>query len=559
MIEHEIIIIGGGLAGLRAAIEAVAMGRDVAILSEVHPIRSHTGAAQGGVNAPLEGNPGDSWEKHALDTIKGGVYLGDQNVIFTMAEEGSDRVLEMEHWGTPFSRKEDGRIAQRSFGGGGFPRTCYAADKTGHALLTTAFEQARMRGVEFYIDRFVVSLAVDSACRGVIALNMISGELESYKGKAVIMATGGAGQVYQRTTNGLINTGYGQHLAYSAGVPLKDLEFIQFHPTTLYGTNILMSEGARGEGGYLINRHGERFMSKYVKEVMELAPRDIVSRSIETEIREGHGFEGNYVHLDLRHLGRDKILERLPGIRDIAMEFGGIDPIETPIPVQPGQHYTMGGIDCSISGDTALEGLFAVGECACISVHGANRMGGNSLLDTLVFGKRVGKRAAEFAAGRNSNEGTVESALEEEKIKLNEILDKEGSEDPAILRSELRSLMMEKVGIFRKGDEMRDALDEIREFKDRFRNIRLPHKGRRFNLSLLRMLELEGMLTVSEVVTASAIARQESRGSHCRLDFRERNDREWLKHTLAFSTTNGPKLEYKEVDTSRVHPEERWY
>jgi len=394
MIEHDIIVIGGGLAGLRAAIEAKKKGADVAIISKVYPIRSHSGAAQGGINASL--GLDDSWESHALDTVKGSDYLADQDTVEILCREAPERVIEMENWGTNFSRTDDGNIAQRPFGGAGFPRTCYAGDRTGHDLLHTLYEQVLRAGIRIYSEWLVTRLIVDKdSCAGFVAMNTADSKLESFRSKATILATGGYGRIYQRSTNAIINRGFGISLAYTAGVPLQDMEFVQFHPTTLLGTNILITEGARGEGGYLYNKDHERFMENYAANAMELAPRDIVARAIQTEIDEGRGFPGGYVQLDITHLGKKTINERLPGIRQIAIDFAGVDPVNEPIPVQPGQHYSMGGVSSNRDGQTPVKGLYAVGECACISVHGANRLGGNSLLDTVVFGKRAGAVASD--------------------------------------------------------------------------------------------------------------------------------------------------------------------
>ncbi|MEI6726051.1 MAG: FAD-binding protein, partial [Actinomycetes bacterium] len=405
MPHHQLIVVGGGLAGLRAAVEARADGIDVAILSQVHPGRSHSGAAQGGINAALANHPeghDDTPEKHAFDTVKGSDYLADQDAAIQMTSDAPGVIFEMDHWGCPFSRFDDGRIAQRPFGGAGYPRTCYGADKTGHYLLHCLVERAYERQIKMYVEVFVTSLiVVDGACRGVVAYDMIRGGFEAFTADAVIMATGGAGRLYSNSTNAIISTGGGAAIAYHAGVPVKDMEFIQFHPTGLYTTNILMSEGARGEGGYLVNGEGERFMARYAPKAMELAPRDITSRSITTEILEGRGIGGkDFVYLDLRHLGAEKILERLPGIRDLAIHFEGVDPIEEPIPITPCQHYTMGGIDTDVDGRTVMPGFYAAGECACVSVHGANRLGGNSLLETIVFGRRSGAAAAAQLLGK---------------------------------------------------------------------------------------------------------------------------------------------------------------
>lgn len=399
LISHDILVIGGGLAGLRAAIEAKKAGSDVAILSKVHPLRSHSVAAQGGINAALGNAPvpvKDSWKNHAFDTIKGSDYLADQDAVEVMCREGIERVIEMEHWGTLFSRTEDGKIAQRPFGGAGFPRACYAADRTGHNLLHVLYEQATGLRIPVYEEWYALSLVVDEgSCIGILGLHFFEGKIVPIHAKAILLATGGYGRIYLRSTNAVINTGRGCYLAYQAGVPLEDMEFVQFHPTSLYGTNILITEAARGEGGYLINAKGERFMKRYAPNLLELGPRDIVARGIQTEIGRGYGFEGEYVHLDLRHLGKEKILDRLPGIRQITIDFAGVDPILEPIPVQPAQHYSMGGIATNLDGETSLPRLFAAGECACVSVHGANRLGGNSLLETLVLGARAGRKAAQ--------------------------------------------------------------------------------------------------------------------------------------------------------------------
>ena len=392
MIQHDVLVVGAGLAGLRAAV-GLAGQCDVAVLSKVHPVRSHSGAAQGGINAAMGNAPeanDDSPEKHAFDTIKGSDYLADQLAVLQMCRLAPEVVCEFERWGAPFSRFEDGTVAQRPFGGAGFPRTCYAADRTGHVLLHTLYEQLVRRGVKVYDERAITRIAVaDGRCHGLVAYNLKQGRFESFAAKFCVFATGGYGRVYRNSTNALINTGSGIGMALAAGIAVKDLEFVQFHPTTLFGTNILITEGARGEGGYLINRDGERFMARYAPRTMELAPRDIVARAIQTEINEGRGYEGGYVHLDLRPLGKTRILQRLPGIRQICLDFAGLDPVEEPIPIQPGQHYSMGGIDTDIRGRTTVDNLYAAGECACVSVHGANRLGGNSLLDTLVFGRLV--------------------------------------------------------------------------------------------------------------------------------------------------------------------------
>ncbi len=565
LLSHDILVIGGGLAGLRAAIEAKIAGRDVAVLSKVHPLRSHSVAAQGGINAAL-GNAStpvkDTWENHAFDTVKGSDYLADQDAVEVMCREATDRVIEMEHWGTLFSRDENGKISQRPFGGAGFPRTCYAADRTGHNLLHTLYEQAVGLRIPFYEEWHALCLVRDhERCLGVIALHLFEGKIIPIHAQAVILATGGYGRIYSRSTNAVINTGSGCHLAYAAGVPLEDMEFVQFHPTSLYGTNILITEAARGEGGYLFNANGERFMARYAPKLMELGPRDIVARGIQTEINEGRGFDGEYVHLDLRHLGKEKILDRLPGIRQIAVDFAGVDPILAPIPVQPGQHYSMGGIPTDVDGETPLPGLFAAGECACVSVHGANRLGGNSLLDTLVFGARAGKKASEGVVKGPSlfNRKSFELQFKGFELRIEEILTRKGGEFCFRLRDEMKNLMMERVGIFRKESDLLSARMKAVELKQKVGKVGLKQRSLGFNYELIQYLDLEGMVQLAGVIIEGALARKESRGSHFRIDYPERDDRNWLRHTLAFHTSDGPRLEYKDVKITRYPPEKRTY
>jgi succinate dehydrogenase / fumarate reductase flavoprotein subunit len=489
--------------------------------------------------------------------------LADQDAVEVMTKEAPERIIEMEHWGCPFSRTEDGKIAQRPFGGAGYPRTCYAADKTGHYLLVTAYEQVLKRKVKVYEEWFVTSLVEEpGVIRGVVAFDMVTGDLEAFKAKAVILATGGAGWIYAKSTNSMINTGSGMVIAYKAGVALKDMEFVQFHPTALYPTCILITEGARGEGGYLVNSKGERFMERYAPKAMELAPRDIVSRSIQKEIDGGRGVKDLYVHLDVRHLGKKKILSNLPGIRDIAIEFAGIDPITQPIPVQPAQHYTMGGVDCDLKCETKVRGLYAAGECACISVHGANRLGGNSLLDTVVFGKIAGEEAGKFAkstASIEASESIYQDTLRTEQECFSDLFKGSGDEDPAVIREEMRNLMVDKVFMFRSKQGLEEASAKLKELKKRFRELR-PIKGYKvYNLDLIRAIELEDMVELSEVIVASALSRKESRGSHVRLDFPKRDDTNYLRHTLAYKTTDGPRIEFSPVKITRYQPEERKY
>jgi succinate dehydrogenase / fumarate reductase flavoprotein subunit len=568
MLNHDVIIVGGGLAGLRAAV-GLCDNHDVALLSKVHPIRSHSIAAQGGINAALANNPAakdDTWEKHTFDTIKGSDYLADQDAVELMCKEAINIVYEMEHWGCPFSRLQDGTIAQRPFGGAGYPRTCFSADLTGHVLLNTLYERAVARGVKIYSEYVVTALAVDEAvCHGVVVLDQVNGRLIPVLAKATLFGTGGYGRVYYHSTNALINTGGGIGMAYTAGVPMKDMEFVQFHPTSLLGTNILMTEACRGEGGYLINNKGERFMERYVPKAMELAPRDIVSRSIQTEIEEGKGFEnelGRYIHLDLRHLGAKKIQERLPGIRRICIDFSGIDPVLEPIPIMPCQHYSMGGIATNARGETAVKGFYAAGECACVSVHGANRLGGNSLLDTIVFGKLC---SLSIDAYLNEDRHTpdrkaVERAMEVAEKKIGRLFS-EGSEKPFRVLDDLRKTMDDYVGIFRTEEELKIAVDKVLEIRERYKQVRISSPYLHMNYELISTLELEAMIDVAHAIALGALLRQESRGAHFRRDFKQRNDQDWLKHTLARrdETTRELSISYETPTITRYQPMERTY
>ncbi|MDI6725906.1 MAG: FAD-binding protein [Smithellaceae bacterium] len=567
MICHDLIIVGGGLAGLRAAV-GLCDRYNVAVISKVYPTRSHSIAAQGGINAALANNPegrDDTWEKHTFDTIKGSDYLADQPAVEIMCREAINIVYEMEHWGAPFSRFPDGSVAQRPFGGAGYPRTCFSADITGHVLLNTVYERAVAKGVRVYNEYHVLDLVVaDGACQGVIAFDLRSGKLMPIMAGATVFATGGYGRVYLHSTNALINTGSGIGIAYQAGAPLKDMEFVQFHPTSLIGTNILMSEACRGEGAYLVNNQGERFMEKYAPAAMELAPRDIVARSIKTEMEQGRGFEhplGTYVNLDLRHLGEQRIHERLPGIRNICLDFIGIDPVLEPIPIMPGQHYSMGGIDTNERCETEIKGFYAIGECACVSVHGANRLGGNSLLDTLVFGKLAALSIPEYLDGKRSK--PQETLLNEKSRQVRDRLAKlagGGEEKYFQLFSELTQTMNANVGVFRTKEELALALDAIRVLKERYERIGVSRATGAMNYELMNALELGSMLEVAQVTTLGALLREESRGGHFRRDFTTRDDANWLKHTIArVGQGDEPQISFKEVTITKYPPMARQY
>ena len=564
--RHDVLIIGGGLTGLRAALRVSDAGLNGAVVSKVHPLRSHSVAAQGGMNASLgnvKGEDGtkDSWKNHAYDTVKGSDYLADQDAVERLCREAPTAVIELEHMGTVWSRLADGKIAQRPFGGAGFPRTCYAADRTGHNALHTLYEHVSGRQIPVYEEFFVTSLVTkDGRCIGCTALELMTGQVHGFLAKAVLMASGGFGRIFDKSTNALINTGDGPALALRAGALLKDMEFVQFHPTTLYGTNILITEGARGEGGILLNQNGERFMERYAANSVDLAPRDVVARSIEQEIAEGRGYDGGYVHLDLRHLGADRITERLPGIRQIAMDFAGVDPIQDPVPVQPGQHYSMGGIDADINGATALPGLYAAGECACISVHGANRLGGNSLVETVVFGRLVAEKIIEDVEEMTlANDEPVKAAIKSTNDRIEGILRREGGELVFRTKDMMTNNMSNKFGIFREKQKMREGLDEIKKIQEQVGHVSLQNKERKLNQALIRFLELEGMLLLAEAVARGALAREESRGSHKRTDYPERDDLNFLKHTLVGLRDDTMHVSYKPVTLGVFEPRERVY
>ncbi|MBS7616085.1 succinate dehydrogenase/fumarate reductase flavoprotein subunit [Candidatus Bathyarchaeota archaeon] len=562
--SHDIVIVGAGLAGLRAAVAAVEVNDklDIAVISKLHPLRSHSVCAQGGTAAVMRDK--DSFELHAWDTVKGADYLADQDVVEFFVQRAPREIVKMDHYGCPWSRTPDGKIDQRPFGGHSYPRACFAADMTGfhemHALYGKATSYDK---VKFYDEWFATSLLVENnTIVGLTAIDLKTGEMHAFQAKAVIIATGGHERIYEFTTFSHTTTGDGMAMAYRVGVPLEDMEFVQFHPTGLVPSGVLITEGARGEGGYLLNANGERFMKRYAPEKMELAPRDVVSRAEQTEILEGRAFTGPYgpyIALDLRHLGEEKINERLPLIRDVAIKLGGVDPVKEVIPIRPAAHYSMGGIKANIRTETPISGLYAAGECSCLSLHGANRLGTNSTAECLVFGAVAGEEAAKYVASKSFKEMPHEKIAAEEKRVFDEVLGSEGGESVPALRDEMRRLMNAKAWIYRKGDDLESALKEVRELKKRFKNIKVEDKGKAFNTGFTAALQLDFMLDLAEVTVVSALARTESRGAHSRLDYPKRDDEKWLVHTLAYYTTDGPKLEYQPVTITKWQPAARKY
>lgn len=571
--RHDAVIVGAGGAGMRAAIELCGAA-NVAVLSKLYPTRSHTGTAQGGIGAALGNTEEDNYEWHVFDTVKGSDYLGDQDAIEVMCREAIDCVYDLEHMGLPFSRTPDGRIDQRRFGGhtrdhGKEPvrRSCYAADRTGHMILQTLYQQCIKHDVQFYNEFHVLDVLIsDDVCCGVVAYELATGELHVFHAKTVLFACGGFGKMYKVTSNAHSLTGDGLAAAFRRGLPLEDMEFFQFHPTGIYKMGILITEGARGEGGILRNKDGERFMERYAPTIKDLAPRDMVSRSMYTEIREGRGIDGkDYLLLDLTHLERELIETKLPDITDFVRTYLGIDPVEEQIPVQPTAHYGMGGIPTDVDGrviidenNTPLPGLYAAGECACVSVHGANRLGTNSLVDINVFGKRSGAHMARFI----KNADFVPLPPEPESVVAREIerlLQGEAKISAAEVRSRLQEEMMDKAGVFRDQNMLTEMKSALRELKAAYEDVRAEDKGKLYNTDLMEVYELGFLLDLSEVLVESALARRESRGAHYREDFPARDDDNWMKHTLAYRTDSGIDLKYKPVVVTKYQPMERKY
>ncbi len=566
---HDVVILGTGIAGLRAALAATAASKgqvSLALVSKIHLMRAHSVCAEGGTAAVLRPEQGDHLNLHAWDTVKGSDFLADQDVVFRFVQEMPKEILFLDRHGMPWSRRPDGRINQRPFGGHSYPRATFAADKTGFFEMQTLYDALLGYGANFtrYDEHFATGILLkDGKFAGVYTIDLQEGKVKVIMGKALIIATGGAGRIFGFTTYSHSVTGDGLAMAYRIGLPLEDMEFIQFHPTGLIPSGILMTEACRGEGGYLRNAKGERFMSRYAPDRMELAPRDVVSRSMMTEIEEGRGFEGpdglDYVHLDLTHLGEEKINDRLPMIRDLVINFLGIDPVKEPIPVRPVAHYSMGGIEADIDGRTRIENVWVAGEAACTSLHGANRLGSNSTAECLVWGRIAGEQAAQYAMETEFVGEPVEDA-ERERARLERYLSADGSESPYAIMAELRRTMDKHFGVFRRGEVMERGLEKIKELKRRFKHVRITDKSLVYNTDLQTIYELENMLDVAEVLATGALAREESRGAHFRRDFPKRDDERWLKHTLAFRTEDGsPRLEYKPVRITAWKPIERKY
>ena len=593
MLEHDVIIVGGGLAGSRAAVEIARTNPslNVAVVAKTHPIRSHSVAAQGGIAASLKNvDSADTWEAHAFDTVKGSDYLADQDAVEILAQEAPNVIIDLEHMGVLFSRLEDGRIAQRAFGGHSHNRTCYAADKTGHAILHELVNNLRRYGVQIYDEWYVMRLILEDAqAKGVVMYNIENGEVVVVRAKAVMFATGGYGRSFNTTSNDYASTGDGLAMSALAGVPLQDMEFVQFHPTGLYPVGVLISEAVRGEGAYLINSEGKRFMADYAPSKMELAPRDITSRAISLEIRAGRGVHpdgsagGPFVYLDLRHMGREKIMSRIPFCWEEAHRLVGVDAVYQPMPVRPTVHYSMGGIPTNTDGQVIIgpglpvdfkfdpkenvnpqnnlvDGFFAAGEAACVSVHGANRLGSNSLLECVVYGKRTGAAIARFVEGRKLPDVDEKRYLQDAKEQIQALLDRrqDGFRIDQI-RQEFQDAMTEHCGVFRTQEIMQEGLTKIEKLQEKYQHIYLDDQDNIWNTELIEALELRSIMIVGQMILTSAINRLESRGAHCREDYSQRDDTNFLKHTLAYYSPAGIDLSYRPVAITRFEPQERKY
>ncbi len=575
MLEHDVIIVGGGLAGCRAALEIKRSEPklDVALVAKTHPIRSHSVAAQGGMAATLNNvDADDSWEAHAFDTVKGSDYLADQDAVEILTKEAPEVVIELEHMGVLFSRLPDGRIAQRAFGGHSYRRTCYAADKTGHAILHELVNNLRHNGVKLYDEWYVMQLILEEGqAKGVVMFQLVDTNVAVVRAKAVMFATGGYGRVFNTTSNDFASTGDGLGMSALAGVPLEDMEFVQFHPTGLYPVGVLISEAVRGEGAYLINSEGDRFMSDYAPKQMELAPRDITSRAITLELRAGRGIHpdgsagGPFVYLDLRHMGKEKIMSRIPFCWEEAHRLVGIDAVHQPMPVRPTAHYSMGGIPVNTDGqvhsgeDGLIEGFFAAGESACISVHGANRLGSNSLLECVVYGKRTGAAIAKYVQDRKLPDIDEQSYLNAAQAKIKALVEKSGTLRLNQLRQAFQDCMTQFCGVFRNQASMEEGLNQLQQLKQQYQQIYLDDKGNCWNTEIIEALELRNLMIVGEIILTSALNRRESRGAHSREDYPQRDDPNFLKHTLAFYSSAGIDLQYKPVRITLFEPKERKY